>query len=66
MLTEHRHGLIVQTDVRAPGYHAEREAGFAMVTRLPPRARRRTLGADKGYDTPEFIASVRALDVTRT
>jgi transposase len=64
VLTENRHGLIVQTDVRAPGYHAERAAGLDMLTRLAPRARRRTRGADKGYDTPDFITGVRALGVT--
>lgn len=64
VLTEKRHGLIVQTDVRAPGYHAERDASLAMLPGLPPTARRRTLGADKGYDTPDFIAEVRALGFT--
>ena len=64
VLTENRHGLIVQTDVRAPEYHAEREAALAMLTLLPPTQRRRTLGADKGYDTPEFIAGVRTLGFT--
>lgn len=64
VLTENRHGLIVQTDVRAPGYHAERAAALAMLTRLAPQRRHRTLGADKGYDTPDFIAGVRALGLT--
>ena len=64
VLTENRHGLIVATDVRAPGYEAERDAALAMLRRLAPRARRRTLGADKGYDTPAFIAGVRALGLT--
>ena len=64
VLTENRHGLIVATDVRAPGFHAEREAALAMLARLKRRRQRRTLGADKGYDTPEFIAGVRALGVT--
>jgi hypothetical protein len=35
-----------------------------MLTVLPWTARRRTLGADKGYDTPDFIAGVRALGYT--
>ncbi|HSH74949.1 MAG TPA: IS5 family transposase [Longimicrobiales bacterium] len=61
VLTENRHGLIVQTDVRAPAYEAERDAALEMLTALPPAARRRTLGADKGYDTSDFIAGVRAL-----
>ncbi len=64
VLTENRHGLIVATDVRAPSYHAEREAALAMLQRLGRRRRRRTLGADKGYDAPEFIAGVRALGFT--
>jgi transposase len=64
VLTENRHGLIVQTDVRAPGYHAERDAALELLMALPPGRRRRTLGADKGYDTPEFIAGVRALGFT--
>jgi len=63
VLAENRHGLIVATDVRAPSYHAEREAALAMLARLK-RRRRRTLGADKGYDTPDFIAGVRALGFT--
>jgi transposase len=64
VLTENRHGLIVQTDIRAPGYHAERDAALEMLTLLEPRRGRRTLGADKGYDTPDFVAGVRALGFT--
>lgn len=64
VLTENRHGLIVATDVRAPGFHAEREAALGMLRRLGRRRQRRTLGADKGYDTPDFIAGVRALGFT--
>jgi transposase len=65
VLMENRNGLIVATDVRAPGYHAEREAAVAMLRRLPRRrGRRRTLGADKGYDTPDFVDAVRAQNVT--
>jgi transposase len=64
VLMENRHGLIVQTDVRAPHGHAECDAGLEMLTLLEPRAARRTLGADKGYDKPEFIAGVRALHFT--
>lgn len=64
VLTENRHGLIVQTDVRAPAYHAEREAALEMLTLLAPTRRRRTLGADKGYDTEAFITGVRTLGFT--
>ena len=48
MLAENRHGLIVQTDVRAPEYHAERDEALEMLTLLAPTPRRRTLGADRG------------------
>jgi transposase len=64
VLMENRHGLIVQTDVRAPGYHAERDAALEMLTCLEPSRRRRTLGADKGYDDAAFVADVRQLNVT--
>jgi transposase len=64
VLMENRHGLIVQTDVRAPEYHAERDAALEMLTCLEPRVRRRTLGADKGYDEDGFLADVRRLGIT--
>jgi transposase len=64
VLTENRHGLIVQTNVRAPEHHAERDAALEMLTLLDPTRRRRTLGADKGYDTPDFIDGVRTMGFT--
>ena len=38
VLMDNRHGLIVATDVRAPGYMAECEAALEMLTTLEPRA----------------------------
>ncbi len=35
-----------------------------LLTTLEPRARRRTLGADKAYDMPDFVAGVRACNTT--
>jgi IS5 family transposase len=35
-----------------------------MLATLPPRERRRTLGADKGYDHNDFVRAVRELKVT--
>lgn len=64
VIMDNRHGLIVATDVRSPAYEAEREAAVEMLTTLEPRARRRTLGADKGYDATEFIAGARACNTT--
>lgn len=42
VLMDNRHGLIVATDVRAPGYDAERDAGVEMLTTLEPHADGRT------------------------
>jgi transposase len=64
VLMDNRHGLIVATDVRPPAYEAEQEAGLELLTTLELRARRRTLGGDKGYDTPDFVAGVRACNTT--
>jgi transposase len=64
VVMDNRHGLIVATDVRPPAYEAECEAGVEMLTTLEPRARRRTLGADKGYDRPKFVDGVRACNTS--
>jgi transposase len=64
VLMDNRHGLVVATDVRSPSYQAEGEAAIELLATLPPRQRRRTLGADKGYDHPAIITAVRALHVT--
>ena len=64
VLMDNRHGLVVATHVTHPGYPAEGEAALELLSTLEPRARRRTLGADKGYDRPEIVAGVRALGVT--
>lgn len=64
VLMDNRHGLIVATDVRAPAYAAERDAGVELLSTLEPRARRRTLGGDKGFDTPDFVAGARACNTT--
>jgi hypothetical protein len=61
---DNRHGLVVATDVRSPGYDAERDAAVEMLTTLEPRARRRTLGADKGYDAEDFVDGVRQCHTT--
>ena len=64
VLLDNRHGLVVATHVTHPGYTAEGDAARELLTTLEPRARRRTLGADKGYDRPDIVAGVRALGVT--
>jgi hypothetical protein len=59
-----RHGLVVATQVTHPGYTAEWDAALEMLSALEPRARRRTLGADKGYDQADFVAAVPTLHTT--
>ena len=66
LLIENRHGLIADARATHADGYAERDAAVQMVRRQWRRApgRRRTLGADKGYDTHGFVAQIRALDTT--
>lgn len=64
ILMDNRHGLVVDCELRHASGTAETDAALAMVKRLPPSKRRRTLGADKGYDTQAFVAGVREESVT--
>jgi transposase len=63
-LMENRSGLIVGAEVLHATGTAECEAALLMLNRLPATSRRRTLGADKGYDTRAFVAALRERNVT--
>jgi len=63
VLMEHRSGLVRAACVTPASGHGERDAALAMLGSLGGR-RRRTLAADKGYDTADFVASCRAAGVT--
>jgi transposase len=63
LLTENRNGLIVNTEVFQANGTAEREAALIMLEQIP-NTRRVTVGADKGYDTKDFVAECRHLNVT--
>lgn len=63
-LMENRSGLIVETETTLADGHAERQAALAMINRRCPGERQITLGADKGYDTADFVAVLRAMCVT--
>ena len=67
-LTENRHGFAVAAMVTHATGTAEREAALAMMDRTadPDRAdtERRTLGADKNYDTAEFVVDCRTRNIT--
>jgi transposase len=62
-LIENRHGLAVDVELTEANGRAEREAGLEMAKRLSRRDRT-TLGADKGYDTLDFVQGLRELGVT--
>ena len=64
-LMENRSGLIVQADLTQADGHAERRAALEMIHRHSPGSTRRlTLGADKGYDSADFVANLRQACVT--
>lgn len=63
LLTENRNGLIVDTEVFQSNGTAERDAALVMLERVKGTMRV-TLGADKGYDTRDFVAECRQMNVT--
>ena len=66
LLMENRNALIVDAELTGATGYAERDTAAEMLGRLPKRKRRRTVGADKGYDTAGFVAEVRDLASPRT
>lgn len=66
LLIENRHGLIVNAMVTTADGLAERDAAMLMLHAEGKAApwRRRTVGADKGYDTRDFVEILRDLNVT--
>lgn len=65
VLMENRHGLVYDGCLTLATGTAEREAGKALVKRIPHRRNHRvTVGADKNYDTRKFVRTMRRLKVT--
>ena len=66
LIIDNRHGLVVATDYTLATGKAEREAATSMVKRIKKGrpTKRLTLGADKGYDTADFVKDMRKLKVT--
>jgi transposase len=66
LLMENRHGLAVGVLVTPATGTAEREAAVTMLKQLRRRhlTRRLTLGADKAFDTADFVEDLRDLKVT--
>jgi len=63
VLMENRHGLVIDTRLTQASGTAERNAALEMLAELPGEARK-TLGADKNFDTEEFVRQCRELNVT--
>jgi transposase len=63
VLMENRHGLAVDGELTPASGFAERAAAQTMVARIRG-TRRVTVGADKAYDTAEFVEGLRRLQVT--
>ena len=62
VLLDNRHGLVHHACVTQADGYAERAAALRMLTAT---ARSRgTVGADKGYNVPDFVAGIRALGLT--
>lgn len=64
LLTENRHGLIVDMAITSATGTGERDAAIAMIGELPLTSRRVTLGADKLFDTRDCVKALRQMRVT--
>jgi transposase len=60
---ENRHGLIVNAEVLEANGRAERDAALAMLEQVPGGGRI-TVAGDKGFDTADFVAECRHMNVT--
>lgn len=62
-LVENRHGLLVDLRVSEATGYSERQTAIAMLEQRQ-RRRRITVGADRGYDTTDFVAYCRSANIT--
>jgi IS5 family transposase len=63
LLIENRNGLVADTELQQCGGTAERDVALLMAERIEGVGRV-TLAADKGYDTRDLVADMRAMNVT--
>jgi hypothetical protein len=63
VLMENRHSLVVDGRLSVATGTAERDEAEAMVEAIPGR-HRITVGADRAYDTRDFVAGLRQLCAT--
>jgi len=63
VLMENRTGLVVDVEVTRATGTAERDTALDMIEKIPGK-HRITVGADKGYDTHDFVTACRDINVT--
>jgi transposase len=63
-LMENRHGLLVDLRVSEASGFAERKVALELLEEHAAGDRRATVGADRAYDTRDFVRSCRELAVT--
>jgi transposase len=62
VLLDNRHGLVANVCTTAATGTAERDAAHVLLDASAPPGS--TVGGDKGFDVPSFVAGVRALGIT--
>jgi transposase len=63
VLMENRNGLVVDVEVLQANGTAERDAALVMIENIPGD-QRVTVGADKAYDTKDFVEETRNMNAT--
>ena len=63
VLMDNRSGLAIDTRLTSAAGNAERKAALEMLAAIPG-TQRKTVGADKAYDTEDFVSGCRELNVT--
>ncbi len=64
VLTDNRHGLVVDVQASISGGTAERDVAAQMLANVAKPGKRVTVGADKAYDTKGFVQACRDIKVT--
>jgi len=64
VLTDNRHGLVVNVQASTSDGTAERDVAAQMLADVAGPGKRVTVGADKAYDTKGFVKACRDINVT--
>ncbi len=64
VLTDNRHGLVVNVRASQADGTAERDVAAQMLAETASPGKRITVGADKAYDTRGFVKACRDMNVT--